>query len=68
MASWSLMRPAGRYRVGTMRLDESLVAEMAPYVHGLLDTYASWRGPNGLICEAPSYMFMDWGRNWRPDG
>jgi hypothetical protein len=33
---------------------------MAPYVHGLLDTYASWRGANGLISEAPNYMFMDW--------
>ena len=33
---------------------------MAPYVHELLDTYASWRGKNGLISEAPNYMFMDW--------
>ncbi len=40
--------------------DKSLVAEMAPYVHELLDTYASWRGKNGLISEAPNYMFMDW--------
>jgi len=37
-----------------------LQGEMAPYVHGLLDTYASWRGANGLISEAPNYMFMDW--------
>jgi hypothetical protein len=26
----------------------------------LLDTYTSWRGTNGLISEAPNYMFMDW--------
>ena len=40
--------------------DKSLVVEMAPYVHELLDTYASWRGTNGIISEAPNYMFMDW--------
>jgi hypothetical protein len=40
--------------------DLSLVTEMSPYVHELLDTYASWRGTNGLISEAPNYMFMDW--------
>jgi len=40
--------------------DRTLVEEMAPYVHELLDTYASWRGANGIISEAPNYMFMDW--------
>jgi len=40
--------------------DQSLVQEMTPYVHELLDTYTSWRGTNGLISEAPNYMFMDW--------
>jgi hypothetical protein len=40
--------------------DKPLVVEMAPYVHQLLDTYASWRGKNGLVSEAPNYMFMDW--------
>ncbi len=40
--------------------DRALVEEMAPYVHELMDTYASWRGTNGLISEAPNYMFMDW--------
>ena len=40
--------------------DKTLVTEMAPYVHALLDTYAGWRGKNGLISEAPNYMFMDW--------
>jgi hypothetical protein len=42
--------------------DKTLVQEMAPYVGELLDTYASWRGTNGLISEAPNYMFMDWVR------
>lgn len=40
--------------------DKSLVVEMAPYAHELLDTYTSWRGTNGIISEAPNYMFMDW--------
>ena len=40
--------------------DKSLVVEMAPYVQELLDTYATWRGKNGIISEAPNYMFMDW--------
>ena len=40
--------------------DKSLVEEMAPYVHELMDTYASWRGKNGILSEAPNYMFMDW--------
>ena len=40
--------------------DKSLVDEMAPFVHELLDTYATWRGKNGIISEAPNYMFMDW--------
>ncbi len=40
--------------------DKTLVLEMAPYVHGLMDTYEGWRGKNGLISEAPNYMFMDW--------
>lgn len=40
--------------------DQTLVREMSPYVCELLDTYTSWRGTNGLISEAPNYMFMDW--------
>ena len=40
--------------------DKSLVEEMSPNVYSLLDTYTSWRGTNGLISEAPNYMFMDW--------
>jgi len=40
--------------------DKELVIELAPTVNGLLDTFTSWRGKNGLISEAPNYMFMDW--------
>jgi hypothetical protein len=40
--------------------DKALIVEMAPYVHELMDTYATWRGKHGLISEAPNYMFMDW--------
>ncbi len=40
--------------------DASLVQELSPYVHELLATYTSWRGPHGIISEAPNYMFMDW--------
>lgn len=40
--------------------DPALVLELAPDVHGLLDTFTGWRGTNGLISEAPNYMFMDW--------
>lgn len=40
--------------------DRALIEEMAPYVRDLMETYASWRGKNGLISEAPNYMFMDW--------
>jgi hypothetical protein len=40
--------------------DGALMKEMAPYVHELMDTYASWRGANGILSEAPNYMFMDW--------
>ena len=40
--------------------DKELVIELAPTVNGLLDTFTSWRGKNGLISDAPNYMFMDW--------
>ena len=40
--------------------DVALVKELAPVVHGLLDRFTGWRGKNGLISEAPNYMFMDW--------
>ncbi len=40
--------------------DAALVRELAPIAHGLLDKFTIWRGHNGLISEAPSYMFLDW--------
>ena len=40
--------------------DEALVRELAPAVHSLLDTFAGYRGKNGLLSEAPNYMFLDW--------
>jgi hypothetical protein len=40
--------------------DKALINEMAPYVHELMGRFAGWKGANGLISEAPSYMFMDW--------
>jgi alpha-L-rhamnosidase len=40
--------------------DTALLKELAPNVFALLDRYTEWRGKNGLISEAPNYMFMDW--------
>uniref|UniRef100_UPI00375137D7 alpha-L-rhamnosidase C-terminal domain-containing protein n=1 Tax=Armatimonas sp. TaxID=1872638 RepID=UPI00375137D7 len=40
--------------------DDSLVRELAPQIHSLLDTFTSYIGKNGLVSEAPNYMFMDW--------
>lgn len=40
--------------------DAALVRELAPQAFGLLDRFETWRGRNGLISEAPDYMFMDW--------
>lgn len=40
--------------------DAALVRELAPQAFGLLEKFETWRGKNGLISEAPDYMFMDW--------
>lgn len=40
--------------------DVSLLDELAPYSHRLLDRFATYVGKNGLISNAPNYMFMDW--------
>lgn len=40
--------------------DKALVAELAPSVDRLLAHLRTYRGANGLISEAPNYMFMDW--------
>ncbi len=38
----------------------TLLRELAPQAHGLIDKFTGWIGKNGLISEAPDYMFMDW--------
>ena len=40
--------------------DIATVKELSPYVYELLDRFTGYRGKNGLISEAPNYMFMDW--------
>jgi alpha-L-rhamnosidase len=40
--------------------DDTLARELAPSAYRLLDRYASWIGSNGLVSEAPNYLFMDW--------
>lgn len=40
--------------------DDALVRELAPVVHGLVDHFRTFIGANGLLSEAPNYMFMDW--------
>ncbi|MBS1707180.1 MAG: alpha-L-rhamnosidase N-terminal domain-containing protein, partial [Armatimonadetes bacterium] len=37
-----------------------LLKELAPTAHRLIDRFTSYIGKNGLISEAPNYMFMDW--------
>jgi alpha-L-rhamnosidase len=40
--------------------DEEPIKELASDVFALLDRFKSYIGPNGLISNAPNYMFMDW--------
>ncbi len=40
--------------------DRELIKELASTVQGLLSAWDSFKGQNGLISEAPNYMFMDW--------
>jgi len=40
--------------------DLATVKELSPTVYALMDRFAGYRGKNGLISEAPNYMFMDW--------
>jgi alpha-L-rhamnosidase len=40
--------------------DSELAKQLAPSAYRLLDRYAQWVGPNGLLSEAPDYLFMDW--------
>lgn len=40
--------------------DKATVKELSPFVYALLDRFHGYLGKNGLISEAPNYMFMDW--------
>jgi hypothetical protein len=40
--------------------DVSLLQQLKPTVDRLLDHYATFAGSDGLLSEAPNYMFMDW--------
>jgi hypothetical protein len=40
--------------------DRTVIDEVAPQVQSLLDQYTTYLGKNGIISEAPNYMFMDW--------
>jgi hypothetical protein len=40
--------------------DEQLLRELKPTADRLLDHFATFRGANGILSEAPNYMFMDW--------
>ncbi len=40
--------------------DERLVEALAPSVHAVMAKFSSFVGKNGIISQAPNYMFMDW--------
>ncbi len=40
--------------------DKSIIEELAPNVHSVIDQFSSYLGKNGIVSEAPNYMFMDW--------
>ena len=40
--------------------DQVLLRELKPTADRLLDHFATFQGANGLLSEAPNYMFMDW--------
>lgn len=40
--------------------DKSLIEELAPTAYSLVDTWETWRGPNGLVSNPPNFMFIDW--------
>lgn len=40
--------------------DERLLRELAPTAFQLVDTWETWRGPNGLVSNPPNFMFIDW--------
>ena len=40
--------------------DSITARELAPSAYRLLARYADWVGSNGILSEAPNYLFMDW--------
>lgn len=42
--------------------DLALLKELSTNVHAVIDRFTSYLGKNGIISEAPNYMFMDWVR------
>ncbi len=40
--------------------DDKPLKQLAPHVTRLMDSFEGYLGPNGLVSQAPNYMFMDW--------
>ncbi|MEI8281989.1 MAG: alpha-L-rhamnosidase C-terminal domain-containing protein, partial [Armatimonadota bacterium] len=40
--------------------DVTPLKQLAPHVERLMDRFEGYIGPNGLVSQAPNYMFMDW--------
>lgn len=40
--------------------DSAPLRELAPTVESLMRQFEGYLGPNGLVSQAPNYMFMDW--------
>ena len=40
--------------------DRTVIDEVAPQVHAMLDQFTTYLGKNGIVSESPNYMFMDW--------
>jgi alpha-L-rhamnosidase len=40
--------------------DKDFLKELAPCVHGAIAQFITYIGKNGIISDAPNYMFMDW--------
>jgi len=40
--------------------DTATVRDVLARVHDLLELFESYRGPEGLVSQAPNYMFLDW--------
>ncbi len=40
--------------------DDKPLKQLAPHVARLMNRFEGYLGPNGLVSQAPNYMFMDW--------